>query len=655
MILTAKRRSVSCTVERMAICLLCIFACFVFCEDAVAEETETTASRLLRVEGAWPTRHQWSSIQKMVYGKGLCLIEMLSPPNVAGFAAFYEFSVDAPGRYGLWLVGAPPSGEIWVSPVSITVNGRKLSLTPKRLGPHPRSADRVGDEKIQWTRVGEVELPAGKNDILMHVMERRKWVKKEYYFWLDEIIFAPLDWSPPKSLDPKLPPAVNRPAPKQKTTFTFRVDAGKPGASFPPFDFGLSQGGGWSHLPKGFIEEILPAIRTLKPKTFRQCHLNPEWDKEDQAYDFAENDRLVDEIRAMGAEIIACITIGYGPFRKSPASRIDDLDAWEDCCYEIAKHYNIDRKLGIRYWEVLNEPSGTKWYSNPDHPYIEIFIRAQNGIKRADPEALVGGPVTSDPTTIEGFLQRCLAQGAKPDFVSYHIYSLCGDQFVDLAERMRARARQITGNPGLPLLVTEWGPQASSAGFREMKTSHAAAYNASVLTAMTRRPGCPDIANLFMLKDIDYDYNKDGVQDMQWGLFTFDNQPRPSFFGAQLFFNMHGSVVPFEGDRNPDALDGIAVIDAERLHVYLWHLEREGSERKTITLDVTDLPFPAGRWRRAVIDPYCTNPYQLRHTNPTENRLFWTDWRAAQSKDGALPLTFDMVPPGVTRVDIERR
>ena len=650
---TAKRRSASCIVERMAICLLCFFAWMVFCEGTVAGEAGTTASRLLRVEGAWPTRHQWSKPYKMVYGEGLLLSEMLSPSNAAGYAASYEFPVDAPGRYRLWLVGTPPS-EDWVSPIRITLNGRKLSFTPKTLGQHPQSVARTNSGAIQWTSLGETELLAGENDILLHVMERRKVPKPEYTFWLDEIIFAPLDWGPPESLDPKLPPAVNRPAPKKKTTFTFQVDAGKPGAAFPPFDFAMAQGAGPFHWPKGFMNEIIPAIRTLKPQYFRKDHICPEWDDEAKVYDFSGNDRIIDDIRAMGAEVIACIEIGHGPFRKAPPGKIVDLDAWEDYCYEIAKHYNTDLKLGIRYWEVLNEASGRKWHaSNPDH-YIDIFIRAQKGIKRADPKALVGGPVTSAPSWVEGFLQKCLAQGVKPDFVSYHIYGLTGNQFIDLAERIRARARQLTGNPELPLFVTEWGSNVSSVNFREYKTSHAAAYNASVFTAMTRRPGCPDIANLFMVKDIDH-ANRDGVQDAEWGMFPLNDQPRPSFFGAQLFFGMHGRALPLEGDRNPEKLDGVAVIDDKRLHVYLWSLERESGGRKTLKVQVDNLPFQPGRWRRAVIDPYCTNPYQRRHANPNENTLVWTDWQTAQSKDGSLALTFDMVPPGVTRVDIERR
>ena len=58
-----------------------------------------------------------------------------------------------------------------------------------------------------------------------------------------------------------------------------------------------------------------------------------------------------------------------------------------------------------------------------------------------------------------------------------------------------------------------------------------------------------------------------------------------------------------------------------------------------------------GNWRGGS-DPYGTNPYNRRHADPEANVLVWTPWQSVDIDEGAVKLEFEMVPPGVTLVQV---
>ena len=85
------------------------------------------------------------------------------------------------------------------------------------------------------------------------------------------------------------------------------------------------------------------------------------------------------------------------------------------------------------YWEVWNEPDISYWHGTPED-YNKLYDYAVDGVKRALPEALVGGPASTGPSGeksaafLRQFLEHCAngknsvtgKTGAPLDFITYH-------------------------------------------------------------------------------------------------------------------------------------------------------------------------------------------------------------------------------------------
>ena len=110
---------------------------------------------------------------------------------------------------------------------------------------------------------------------------------------------------------------------------------------------------------------------------------------------------------------------------------------WGDLIYHVAAH--MAQRYGMVevstwYWEVWNEPNIGYWHGTEEQ-YNELYDYAAAGVRRAIPDAHVGGPATTGPvagTKSAAFLQAFLAHcangkssatgGAVPlDFISFHV------------------------------------------------------------------------------------------------------------------------------------------------------------------------------------------------------------------------------------------
>ncbi len=80
-----------------------------------------------------------------------------------------------------------------------------------------------------------------------------------------------------------------------------------------------------------------------------------------------------------------------------------DYRVWEEMCYRAVRHFNIERKQEIKYWEVWNEPNATGFWQAPFNEYLKLYDHAVRGAKRADPTIKVGGPTltVSGPAVVD--------------------------------------------------------------------------------------------------------------------------------------------------------------------------------------------------------------------------------------------------------------
>ena len=113
-----------------------------------------------------------------------------------------------------------------------------------------------------------------------------------------------------------------------------------------------------------------------------------------------------------------------------------DYSKWGELVFEWARH--TAEKYGKEqaeswYWEVWNEPNIFYWQGTQEE-YFKLYDYAVAGVKRALPNARVGGPASTGPggeqaaEFLKAFLSHCAegtnyatgGEGAALDFVSYH-------------------------------------------------------------------------------------------------------------------------------------------------------------------------------------------------------------------------------------------
>lgn len=172
-------------------------------------------------------------------------------------------------------------------------------------------------------------------------------------------------------------------------------------------------------------------IKRVKPRLIR-CQItryNP-WPSPEK-WDFSEADRVVKTILNMGAEPMICIGPGAPPWMSVNPPKYDwaswgdrpaDNKKFAEFCAVLVKHYNLEKKLAIKYWEIGNEPDGVTELTPED--WGKTTILAGQAMRKVDPSIKIGGPSLMAPNMewMERFLK---VAGKMLDFVSWHRYGGC--------------------------------------------------------------------------------------------------------------------------------------------------------------------------------------------------------------------------------------
>lgn len=218
-----------------------------------------------------------------------------------------------------------------------------------------------------------------------------------------------------------------------------------------------------------------------------------------------------------------------------------DYRKWGELVYEWVKHslerYGND-EVRTWYWEVWNEPNIGYWQGSQEE-YFKLYDYAADAVKRAFPEARVGGPSTTGPRWekaamyLENFLKHCAAgknfvtgkKGSPLDFISFHgkgspriesghVRMDMAPQLNDAARGFEIVSRSVFKN--LPLLLTEFDPEGCAAC--GMTTNPENAYrNGTLYSSYT----ASSFTRLFDLAER-YEVNLEGVTS--WS-FEFEGQP----------------------------------------------------------------------------------------------------------------------------------
>jgi hypothetical protein len=114
----------------------------------------------------------------------------------------------------------------------------------------------------------------------------------------------------------------------------------------------------------------------------------------------------------------------YEPPDVGSTNGTSDQVVWDDLVRQMAVH---EMALGVRAFEIWNEPDGTFWYGGLPgylHLYQDTATVLEQAATQGGTRIEVGGPalVFSDAAWIEPFLAFVAAQGLSLDFLSWHYY-----------------------------------------------------------------------------------------------------------------------------------------------------------------------------------------------------------------------------------------
>jgi xylan 1,4-beta-xylosidase len=426
-------------------------------------------------------------------------------------------------------------------------------------------------------------------------------------------------------------------------------------------------------------------------------------------YNWTIADRIFDTYRAAGAKPF--VEIGFmpqalstkpEPYRPvwSPGAAFDryyvgwsyppkDFSKWGELVYQWARH-TVERygraEVESWYWEVWNEPDIAYWRGTPEE-YNQLYESAVRAVRRAVPNARVGGPATTGPGApkaaafLRQFLEFCDRTGAPLDFISYHAKGrptvVDGHVRMGLAknaEDVDSGYRIVASFPkfrNLPIILSESDPEGCAACSARVYPQNA--YRNGPLYASYTAA---------MLKHILDSAARERVHIEGMLTWAFEFEGQPWFDGFRTLatngvdkpvLNLFRMAGLLRGERVSATGDALATRHGDEVAVLLWNYDADDvpGPDAAIRLDLAGLPnAPRFLVRHYRIDATHSNAYTVwqqlgRPQNPTSEQYAALERaghlqllespRWVDSAGGKATLSFALPRQGVSLVALSPR
>lgn len=390
-------------------------------------------------------------------------------------------------------------------------------------------------------------------------------------------------------------------------------------------------------------------------------------------YNWTILDRIFDTYKQLG--IVPYVEIGFmpealsthpepyqhqwpnGPLFTGWTYPPSDYNKWSNLVYQWVRH-SIDRygrnTVAQWDWEVWNEPDIGYWHGTFEE-YCKLYDYTAAAVKRALPEARIGGPATTGPAApraakfLRDFLAHCVngtnyatgKTGAPLDFISFHAKGrtsvVDGHARMDIGHSLENVADGfaiVSSFPtlrALPIVISESDPEGCAACAASLhpeneyrNTAQYASYEAELLDG-TLALATRDHVNL--------------QGSLTWA-FTFPGQPyfygyralatheidKPILNAFRMFgmmeservFTESSAEIPLDdllksSSRTQPDVRVIATRGANRLSILVWNYDDDAvaATPASISLSIDGLPHALSRVRGAHyrIDQNHSNSY----------------------------------------------
>ncbi len=175
------------------------------------------------------------------------------------------------------------------------------------------------------------------------------------------------------------------------------------------------------------------------------------WDLEAKTLDAAQIATLCQAWKGLAPNFMMNIS-GWPAWMDADGDgRLDEaqISAYASACGEFVRLVNISGKVGIHWWETVNEKDDPYYLkvTPPRHAELaRIHQACAVAMKAVDPTILVGGPSAARPDKVDDLLLFARAAGNSLDFMSFHAYGSgsASDSDEHMFERTEQMADQTT-------------------------------------------------------------------------------------------------------------------------------------------------------------------------------------------------------------------
>lgn len=324
---------------------------------------------------------------------------------------------------------------------------------------------------------------------------------------------------------------------------------------------------------------------------------------------------------------------GSGNLRTGWAYPPKDYGKWEELIYQWVRHC-VERygraEVATWYFEAWNEANLEKYYwgGNRDE-FFKLHDSALRGVRRALPEARVGGPdiAGTNDSYLTAFMNHVKDAGTPTDFLSFHAKG--SPIFVDdgagkghvrmgiathlaVADRQFAQIEADAHFRATPIVIGESDPEGCAAC-----QGPANAYRNGTMYSSYTAASFPRLQALAARRHL----NLEGI--LTWA-FEFEDQPYFAGFRQltsagidlpvmnvfKMFSRMGGEYITATSDHQialdeimaksvRDAADvgAVATMDGTRIAILVWHYHDDDlpGPEANITLNLRGLPRALGR------------------------------------------------------------
>ena len=326
------------------------------------------------------------------------------------------------------------------------------------------------------------------------------------------------------------------------------------------------------------------------------------------------------------------------------------------------------------YWEIWNEPDYAGFWNGSNSSeatsakmteYYQLYDNAVAAITSVIPNALVGGPATTNPSPVAGFMQHCKTAGTRVSFASSHVYpgGTASGTSADANGLVSDNATRLSGITGAGYSTsqvmsfnTEWNSSYSGqgGGTGDAVTSMDNHWNvgfilkAAKLLSDKNSGSTPPLSvfSYWVLSDVfdessgpsgSYILGKNSGHlpfGQVFGLMTAQGI-RKAAFNAFKLLNYTGPVrLMSGGGTGSDGVDAMATMsqagDSIQILVYDYFAKLNTSGTDMVTINLSNIPSAlAGKQvfvTQFVVDETHSNPYnvwegQSKPGDPTEAQL----------------------------------